>query len=94
MKSIVLYYQEQSDLNTTSAVTKMKSDLKKEKGDDCTIYVDKQNVYEKLMYLITEELNSIDVVYIYSRNNIRDDFYWDLLVQSAKADNVVIMVYT
>ncbi|MCY7905578.1 hypothetical protein MOB40_11765 [Bacillus inaquosorum] len=90
MKLALVYYQEQENLNTQEILQELKEKFKKEKWELSGLFIDKINEYENLMVMITEELSEVDVIFLYSKNNIKDEFFWNLLCQTAKIENVLI----
>ncbi|MGV6971522.1 hypothetical protein ACWA17_08500 [Bacillus halotolerans] len=90
MKQALVYYQEQENLNTQEILQELKEKFKDEKWELSGLFIDKINEYENLMVMITEELSEVDVIFLYSKNNIKDEFFWNLLCQTAKIENVLI----
>ncbi len=90
VKLALVYYQEQENLNTQEILQELKEKFKKEKWELSGLFIDKINEYENLMVMITEELSEVDVIFLYSKNNIKDEFFWNLLCQTAKIENVLI----
>lgn len=90
VKQALVYYQEQENLNTQEILQELKEKFKDEKWELSGLFIDKINEYENLMVMITEELSEVDVIFLYSKNNIKDEFFWNLLCQTAKIENVLI----
>jgi ABC-type uncharacterized transport system substrate-binding protein len=93
VKLVLVYYQEEDGLITGEVIDKMKANFQKENWRFAGLFIDKINEYDRLMDVITEELKKVDVIYLYSKNNICDEFYWNFLLQTAKVENVLIKVY-
>jgi hypothetical protein len=93
VKLAAVYYHEQNNLNTNEILQMMKEQFEKEDWEFSELFVDNIDEYERLMEIITEELKSLDVLFVYSKINICDDFYRDLLYQSAQVENVTIKEY-
>lgn len=90
VKLALVYFQEQENLNTEEILREMKGKFEKEKWELTGLFIDKINEYDNLMVMITDELNKADVLFLYSKNNIRDDFCWNLLCQTARIEDVLI----
>ncbi|PGZ77306.1 hypothetical protein COE55_17875 [Priestia megaterium] len=93
VKVAIVYYQEQDDLITEEVLQNMKGQFNKENWEFFGLFLDKNGEYEGLMDIITNELKRIDVLFLYSKNNIYDEFYWQLLIQSARTENISIKIY-
>ncbi|WP_226528179.1 hypothetical protein [Metabacillus niabensis] len=93
MKLALVYYQEQENLNTKEVLNRMKEEFEKEDWELAALIVDQINSYDNLMIMITKELVKADILYLYSKSNITDDFYWNLLCQTSKIENVSIKEY-
>ncbi|MDQ0254133.1 ABC-type uncharacterized transport system substrate-binding protein [Evansella vedderi] len=90
MKQTLVYFQEQENLNTEEILKEMKKKFEKENWKLSGLFIDKINEYENLMVMITDKLNKADILFLYSKNNVRDDFYWNLLYQTANVEDVIL----
>lgn len=93
MNSAVVYLKKHKNFKNKRILNKMKKDIQKLEWKHLEMIVDQVEGYDGLLYLITNDLEKIDVVYVYDINNIHDDFYWELLVESAKIEEVIIKEY-
>lgn len=93
MKVALVYYQEQEGINTKEVIKSMKGKFEKENWKLFKLFIDNRNEYDNLMEMITDDLKKVDILFIYSKNNIFDDFYWNLLCQSARIESVLIYEY-
>ncbi|WP_223593645.1 hypothetical protein [Neobacillus bataviensis] len=88
-----VYFLEKKNLDTEDTLSKMKKYFVKQDWELFGVYIDNNNKHDGLMELVTKIFSEIDILYVYSLTDINDDFYWDLLIQSAKIENVQIIEY-
>ncbi|MBS8263847.1 hypothetical protein DYI25_05260 [Mesobacillus boroniphilus] len=93
MKTVAVYYMENKGLSTRIALNNMKDKVKNENWIIRGVFIDKMNEYEALMHVLTNEFSKIDILYIYTLDSIKDDFYWDILLESTRVDSVQIIEY-
>ncbi|MFC7785514.1 hypothetical protein ACFQWC_13530 [Rossellomorea sp. GCM10028870] len=91
-QQVVVYYQEQPNLNTEKVLQRMKKQFDREDWILSGLYIDHIKEYDNLLEMITE-LGKVDMVYLYSKDNIEEDFYWNMLRQTAKIEKVSINIY-
>ncbi|PWW32309.1 hypothetical protein DFO73_101573 [Cytobacillus oceanisediminis] len=94
MTSVIVYYQEQDILDTQQTIQEMKRLFLKQKWNFQGLFIDQKNDYEVLQEVIHTHFKKIDIIFLYNRNNIADEFYWQLLIQTATIENVQIIFYS
>jgi hypothetical protein len=93
LKKVAVYYQYKEGLQNEKALNDMKLMFDKERWILYGIFLDKEDQYDALLKLITNNLLEVDILYVYSMLSIEDDFYFELVEQSAKAEKVDIIEY-
>jgi hypothetical protein len=93
LEKTAVYYQFRENFNNDEILNDMKKLFNNEEWVIYGIFLDNKLEYEALMDLVTNELNKVDLVYIYSLEVIDDLFYRDLLKQSIKAERKKIIEY-